>query len=215
VASYCEKIDVVEISDSDSDSASASTSASAQVQALFADSDEELKKLQQYDTSCQNQRKKTKEAMTIQKAIAAREKAAKAKLTLEEQAKKATAKANAVKAKSTKAKTVKAKTKSTKAKTKSTKAKTKSTGAKASKVNKTKSTGAKASKVNKAKTKSATTILSIDMKVNACWQGDDPDKGQWYNGKIVSIDHDAETAHVKFDDGDEDDSLTWSDIRIL
>ena len=202
MASYCEKIDVVEISDSDSDSASASTSASAQVQALFADSDEELKKLQQYDTSCQNQRKKTKEAMTIQKAIAAREKAAKAKLTLEEQAKKATAKANAVKAKSTKAKTVKAKTKSTKAKTKSTKAKTKSTGA-------------KASKVNKAKTKSATTILSIGMKVNACWQGDDPDKGQWYNGKIVSIDHDAETAHVKFDDGDEDDSLTWSDIRIL
>ena len=53
------------------------------------------------------------------------------------------------------------------------------------------------------------------MKVNACWQGDDPDKGRWYNGKVVSVDHDAETAHVKFDDGDEDDSLSWSDIRIL
>ena len=197
------------ISDSESDpgSGSASTSASAEVQALFDDSDEELQKLQQYDTSCQNQRKKTKEAMTIQKAIAAREKAAKAKLTLEEQDKKATAKANAVKAakaksKSTKAKTGKAKTKSTKAKTKSTKAKTKSTSA-------------KASKVNKANTKSATTLLSIGMKVNACWQGDDPDKGRWYNGKVVAVDHDAETAHVKFDDGDEDDSLSWNDIRIL
>ena len=209
------------ISDSESDpgSGSASTSASAEVQALFDDSDEELQKLQQYDTSCQNQRKKTKEAMTIQKAIAAREKAAKAKLTLEEQDKKATAKANAVKAakaksKSTKAKTGKAKSKSTKAKTgkaktKSTKAKTKSTKAK------TKSTSAKASKVNKANTKSATTLLSIGMKVNACWQGDDPDKGRWYNGKVVAVDHDAETAHVKFDDGDEDDSLSWSDIRIL
>ena len=152
--------------------------------------------------------------MTIQKAIAAREKAATAKLTLEEQDKKATAKANAVKAakaksKSTKAKTGKAKTKSTKAKTKSTKAKTKSSKAK------TKSTSAKASKVNKTNTKSATTLLSIDMKVNACWQGDDPDKGRWYNGKVVAVDHDAETAHVKFDDGDEDDSLSWNDIRIL
>ena len=209
MASICEKIDIVVISDSESDpgSGSASTSASAEVQELFDDSDEELQKLQQYDTSCQNQRKKTKEAMTIQKAIAAREKAAKAKLTLEEQDKKATAKANAVKAakaksKSTKAKTGKAKTKSTKAKTKSTKAKTKSTSA-------------KASKVNKANTKSATTLLSIGMKVNACWQGDDPDKGRWYNGKVVAVDHDAETAHVKFDDGDEDDSLSWSDIRIL
>ena len=209
MASICEKIDIVVISDSESDpgSGSASTSASAEVQALFDDSDEELQKLQQYDTSCQNQRKKTKEAMTIQKAIAAREKAAKAKLTLEEQDKKATAKANAVKAakaksKSTKAKTGKAKTKSTKAKTKSTKAKTKSTSA-------------KASKVNKANTKSATTLLSIGMKVNACWQGDDPDKGRWYNGKVVAVDHDAETAHVKFDDGDEDDSLSWNDIRIL
>ena len=195
MASYCEKIDVVVISDSDSGSASAS----AQVQALFDDSGEELQKLQQYDTSCQNQRKKTKEAMTIQKAIAAREKAAQAKLTLEEQENKAQAKLT--KTKSTKAKTVKAKTKSTKAKTKSTKAKTKSTKAK------TKST--------KAKTKSTKTVLSAGMKVNACWQGDDPDKGRWYNGEIVSVNDDAETAHVKFDDGDEDDSLSWNDIRIL
>ena len=178
MASYCEKIDVVVISDSDSDSDSGSASASAQVQALFDDSGEELQKLQQYDTSCQNQRKKTKEAMTIQKAIAAREKAAQAKLTLEEQENKAQAKLT--KTKSTKAKTVKAKTKSTKAKTKSTK-----------------------------------TVLSAGMKVNACWQGDDPDKGRWYNGEIVSVNDDAETAHVKFDDGDEDDSLSWNDIRIL
>ena len=185
MASYCEKIDVVVISDSDSDSDSGSASASAQVQALFDDSGEELQKLQQYDTSCQNQRKKTKEAMTIQKAIAAREKAAQAKLTLEEQENKAQAKLT--KTKSTKAKTVKAKTKSTKAKTKSTKAKTKSTK----------------------------TVLSPGMKVNACWQGDDPDKGRWYNGEIVSVNDDAETAHVKFDDGDEDDSLSWNDIRIL
>ena len=192
MASYCEKIDVVVISDSDSDSDSGSASASAQVQALFDDSGEELQKLQQYDTSCQNQRKKTKEAMTIQKAIAAREKAAQAKLTLEEQENKAQAKLT--KTKSTKAKTVKAKTKSTKAKTKSTKAKTKST---------------------KAKTKSTKTVLSAGMKVNACWQGDDPDKGRWYNGEIVPVNDDAETAHVKFDDGDEDDSLSWNDIRIL
>ena len=116
--------------------------------------------------------------MTIQKAIAAREKAAQAKLTLEEQENKAQAKLT--KTKSTKAKTVKAKTKSTKAKTKSTK-----------------------------------TVLSAGMKVNACWQGDDPDKGRWYNGEIVSVNDDAETAHVKFDDGDEDDSLSWNDIRIL
>ena len=60
MASICEKIDIVVISDSESDpgSGSASTSASAEVQALFDDSDEELQKLQQYDTSCQNQRKK-------------------------------------------------------------------------------------------------------------------------------------------------------------
>ena len=180
MASYCEKIDVVVISDTDSDSGSgsASSSASAKVQALFVDSDDELQKLKKYDNSCQNARKKTKEAMTLKKAEAAKEKAAKTKETLEQEAKKAVAKANAVKSKA-KANAVKSKT------------------------------------AKKKKTKSATVKFSIGMKVNACWQGDGPEKGQWFDGTIVSVNNDAETAHVKFDDGDEDDSLAWRHISCL
>ena len=74
-----EKIDVVVITDSDdsdSDSGSASSSASVnrsvKVKALFVDSDDELQKLKKYDNSCQNDRKKNKEAMTLKKAETAK-----------------------------------------------------------------------------------------------------------------------------------------------
>jgi len=73
------------------------------------------------------------------------------------------------------------------------------------------------SKPRKAATKSARSCdipLEVGMQVSAQWRGDDPQKGHWFPGKIVSIDTVAQTAHVKFADGDEDDALKWCRIAV-
>ena len=46
------------------------------------------------------------------------------------------------------------------------------------------------------------------------WKGPES-KGDWFEGVVKSIDDDNETAHVVYDDGDYDENLKWSDIRLL
>ena len=210
------KANVVVISGSDSDT-DVTASAKAETEALFDDSDEELKqKLKQYDASCQKDRKKDKEVMTLKKAEAAKEKSAKEEATK--------------KAKTTKAKTTKAKAKTTKAKAKTTKAKT-PTKAKTAK-GKAKTTKAKTpTKVKTAKAKAKTTKaegtnveaadafgqtpLKVGMRVSGRWNGHGSQKGFWFDGTVHSVDIGKQTIHIKFDDGDEDDSLAWHHVSII
>ena len=42
-----------------------------------------------------------------------------------------------------------------------------------------------------------------------------PDSSAWYNGKVISIDYDARTAFVHYDDGDKDTAVPWDDVRVL
>ncbi len=57
--------------------------------------------------------------------------------------------------------------------------------------------------------------LKVGMRVHAKWKGDDPQQGQWFEGEILSINEVDKSAHVKFDDGDEDDDLLWCNISII
>jgi hypothetical protein len=55
--------------------------------------------------------------------------------------------------------------------------------------------------------------LNIGDKVLAQWCGEE-NHGMWYNGTIKSINVIRKTAHVLFDDGDNDDDLPWIKIRM-
>jgi len=55
--------------------------------------------------------------------------------------------------------------------------------------------------------------FSVGDRVHACWKGPE-NAGEWYYGKTVTIDEKAQTAHVRYDDGDEDPVLPWIKMRI-
>lgn len=58
-------------------------------------------------------------------------------------------------------------------------------------------------------------VLQVGMQVMGKWCGDDEAYGDWFQGKIVSVNKPNQTAHVKYDDGDEDTELSWNKISIL
>lgn len=57
--------------------------------------------------------------------------------------------------------------------------------------------------------------LRVGGKISGQWNQDDEHKGEWYDGIVKSINKANETVHVVYDDGDEDDELKWTDLRIL
>ena len=74
---------------------------------------------------------------------------------------------------------------------------------------------AKKGKAKKKKYLNGETPVKIGMRVTAKWQGEGPENGRWFEGEIIAVDEDAKTAHVKFDDGDEDTDLNWFHISII
>ena len=52
----------------------------------------------------------------------------------------------------------------------------------------------------------------VGDKVRAKWCETGPHQGEWYDATVVSISVINRTAHVLFEDGDEDDELPWSDM---
>ena len=50
----------------------------------------------------------------------------------------------------------------------------------------------------------------IDDVVQARWLEDDEHHGEWFSGVVVAVKED--TIHVRFDDGDEYDSLSYTDV---
>ena len=56
--------------------------------------------------------------------------------------------------------------------------------------------------------------FQVGSKVSGRWKGPDCE-GDWYDGVVKSINDKEQTAHVLYNDGDEDPTLAWSHIRIL
>ena len=54
----------------------------------------------------------------------------------------------------------------------------------------------------------------VGDKVSARWREKGPHEGEWYNATVVSVSAIDRTAHVLFDDGDEDDDVPWEDMSV-
>lgn len=55
--------------------------------------------------------------------------------------------------------------------------------------------------------------LKVGAKASGMWRGPE-NKGDWYSGKIISIDNSKKTVRMRFDDGDEDPDLSWSHLIL-
>ena len=202
VASYVRSTEVIEIhgTDSDTDSEDIKAEVKVEVDSMFnadtakVEPADALQKLKDIDATCQHERKEAKKIMSVKKVEAAKEKSAKEKTAKEKKANEKAAKAKKAEEKAAKTKTEKAKKK--KAKEKSKKQKT---------------------TVKKVKTKyqNGEIPVQVDMRVNAKWKGGGPQHGMWFNGKVIASDPKKETAHIMFDDGDEDTCLNWFHISII
>ena len=58
---------------------------------------------------------------------------------------------------------------------------------------------------------STETLLKPGMKVSGLW----PDADQWYPATVLAISHERKTCHIKYDDSDEDNDITWDNVRIV
>ena len=56
--------------------------------------------------------------------------------------------------------------------------------------------------------------LNVGDRITGEWGGEE-NNDMWYDGEIIFINIILKTAHVKFDDGDEDDLLPWVKIRLI
>lgn len=56
--------------------------------------------------------------------------------------------------------------------------------------------------------------LEVGLKVCARWNESGANQGRWFDGVIKSVDKKNKTAHVVFDDGDEDTELVYDHISI-
>ena len=56
--------------------------------------------------------------------------------------------------------------------------------------------------------------FKVGSKVSGMWKGP-ACKGDWYDGKVLSINDKDQTAHVMYNDGDQDTDLPWSNMRLL
>ena len=62
--------------------------------------------------------------------------------------------------------------------------------------------------------------IKVGMRVQGLWLDDGSDcdsdrEGDWYDGVVHAIDYAKRTVHIKYDDGDSDDSVSWDHTRIL
>ena len=165
--------------------------AEAQVEECFASSDEGVVTLERYNRAAQEKRAKEKAKLVSAKAAAAERASAQAV----EKAKLAAAKA-AEKAKLAAAKAAK--------KVALAKNKSKKQGAK-------KKAETPHTKKKRIQSNKQDCLFVVGTAVCAFW----PDSSAWYNGKVISIDYDARTAFVHYDDGDKDTAVPWDDVRVL
>ena len=78
----------------------------------------------------------------------------------------------------------------------------------------------KKTKVAQKKNTAEGCALKVGMRVQGHWLDDGSDcdsdrEGDWYDGVVHAIDYVKRTVHIKYDDGDSDDSVSWDNTRIL
>ena len=70
-------------------------------------------------------------------------------------------------------------------------------------------------KKNTGKTESSPELtLKVGAKASGMWSGPE-NKGDWYSGKIISINRRKKTVHIEYDDGDQDTNLSWEHLILL
>ena len=57
-------------------------------------------------------------------------------------------------------------------------------------------------------------VLRPGMLVTGKWNEPGENQGNWYDGKVVSVNTKKKTIHVEFLDGDVDTALPWKDVVI-
>ena len=181
-------------------------------------SDDDL--LESISAKNEKARQGAKDAMLEKKAQAVKDAAEKSKTMADKKKTAAKKKADAAKLKAEKAK-AKAEKKAEAAKLKAEKAKAKAEAAKAK---------AEAAKLKAAKAKESAKVrsrirarlgappspppLEVGLRVCARWNESGANQGRWFDGVIKSVDKKNKTAHVVFDDGDEDTELVYDHISI-
>ena len=73
----------------------------------------------------------------------------------------------------------------------------------------------KRAKRGKGKPPNSTPVLKKGMRVCGRWNEQGDDHGLWFDGTILAVCKSKKTVHMRFDDGDEDDSLSWDHVSIL
>ena len=67
----------------------------------------------------------------------------------------------------------------------------------------------------RGKPPNSTPVLKKDMRVCGRWNEQGDDHGLWFDVTILAVSKSKRTVHMRFDDGDEDDSLSWDHVSIL
>ena len=172
-------------------------------------SDDEL--LESISAKNEKARQGAKDAMLEKKAQAAKDAAEKSKTMADKKKTAAKKKADAAKLKAEKAK-AKAEKKAEAAKLKAEKAKAEAAKLKAVKAKES----AKVRSRIRARLGAPPSPPPLEAGVRVCarWNESGPNQGRWFDGVIKSVDKKNKTAHVVFDDGDEDTELVYDHISI-
>ena len=172
-------------------------------------SDDDL--LESISAKNEKARQGAKDAMLEKKAQAAKDAAEKSKTMADKKKTAAKKKADAAKLKAEKAK-AKAEKKAEAAKLKAEKAKAEAAKLKAVKAKES----AKVRSRIRARLGAPPSPPPLEVGVRVCarWNESGPNQGRWFDGVIKSVDKKNKTAHVVFDDGDEDTELVYDHISI-
>lgn len=72
----------------------------------------------------------------------------------------------------------------------------------------------KQTKKNQKATNERGEVLKPGMKVQGKWKGDE-NYGEWFDGVVVSVNNKKKTCHIRYDDGDKDDAVSFHDVSII
>ena len=72
----------------------------------------------------------------------------------------------------------------------------------------------KQTKKNQKATNERGDVLKPGMKVQGKWKGDE-NYGEWFDGVVVSVNNKKKTCHIRYDDGDNDEAVSFHDVSII
>ena len=72
----------------------------------------------------------------------------------------------------------------------------------------------KQTKKNQKATNERGDVLKPGMKVQGKWKGDE-NYGERFDGVVVSVNNKKKTCHIRYDDGDKDEAVSFHDVSII